>query len=225
MSAEIMFQLAAAALVASLLFSNIRIAKGLAFVAGLLATAGLFMMGNSVWLVWAAVFAAISGAQFALIFARSRRGWTSEEEEHLIRHILSIEDPRQQTRLRDVIQWRDLGVGDVVMKQGEVNPPLVYIAEGAAKILVDDHKVGECGPGDFLGEMSLVSGNSASAPVEVLRPIRFARFDRDALSAFVSDLPEIGKAIDVAVNRSLTAKIARMNQTAAATDKKDDSFS
>ena len=41
-----------------------------------------------------------------------------------------------------------------------------------------------------------------------------AHFDRDALAALARGVPEIGKALDGALNRSLAAKVIRMNQAA-----------
>jgi len=47
----------------------------------------------------------------------------------------------------------------------------------------------------------------------VSQPMRLARFDRDALADMVRSLPEVGKALDAALNRSLAAKVLRMNRT------------
>ena len=82
--------------------------------------------------------------------------------------------------------------------------------------MVDGKAVGACGPGDFLGEMSLISGQTATATVTASEAMRVARFDREALAQLARAAPEVGRALDSALNRSLAAKVLRMNEVAAA---------
>ena len=72
----------------------------------------------------------------------------------------------------------------------------------------------ECGAGEFLDEMSHVSGERASATVTVTQAMRMARLDRDALGQLAKSLPEVGKAVDRVFNRSLAVKVLRMNESA-----------
>ena len=76
--------------------------------------------------------------------------------------------------------------------------------------------MGVCGAGDFLGEMSLLTGENASATVRVTNDLRMAKFDRDGLAQFTAGVPELKRAFDAALNRGLAAKVLRMNKAAAA---------
>lgn len=127
---------------------------------------------------------------------------------------MRIEEPAQQRRLRGLIDWRDIASGTVLMSEGECEPPLLYVGRGEAVIEHGGRRVGTCGKGDFLGEMSVLSGDRASATVIATEPMRVARIDRDALSQLARDVPEIGRAFDAALNRSLAAKVLRMNRAA-----------
>jgi CRP-like cAMP-binding protein len=111
------------------------------------------------------------------------------------------------------MSWADIGAGERLIEQGQVNPPLIYIASGRAAIERDGTTLSECGAGEFLGEMSHISGGRASASVTVTQNMRIARMDRDALAQLALGLPEIGKALDSAFNRSLAVKVLRMNQS------------
>ena len=53
----------------------------------------------------------------------------------------------------------------------------------------------------------------ASATVVVTQPMRMATLDRDALAQLTRSLPEIGRAVDNAFNRSLAVKVMRMNES------------
>lgn len=160
----------------------------------------------------AALFLAINAARLFQLWSRARNGSMTREEQELFDHVMRIEDPSKQNRLRDLMQWRDMDVGEVLIEQDQIDPPLVYIATGRASIKRDGQLVNECGAGEFVGEISHISGEGASATVTVVLPMRMAQLDRDALAQLSRSLPEIGRAVDSAFNRSLAVKVIRMNE-------------
>ncbi|MCL6251289.1 cyclic nucleotide-binding domain-containing protein [Altererythrobacter sp. KTW20L] len=161
---------------------------------------------------WMTILLTINLVQLLRTTMRTRRGLMSGEEYALIAEVLSIEEPAKQRRLRDVLTWRDAETGEILIRQGEVAPSLIYIATGKMDIEHDGLPVGTCGPDDFIGEMSLVSGDGASATVKVSMPARIAVFDREGLQRLVQAMPELSRALDRTLNRGLSAKIQRMNK-------------
>lgn len=157
-------------------------------------------------------FLAVNAARLFQLYNRARGGSMTREEQELFDHVMRIEDPAKQNRLRDLMQWRDVEVGEVLIEQNQIDPPLIYIATGRASIKRDGKLVNECGAGEFVGEMSHISGDGASATVTVVLPMRMAQLDRDALAQLSQSLPEIGRAVDSAFNRSLAVKVVRMNE-------------
>ncbi|MES2698284.1 MAG: cyclic nucleotide-binding domain-containing protein [Pseudomonadota bacterium] len=134
------------------------------------------------------------------------------EERALIAEVLAIEEPAKQRRLREVITWRDADTGEVLMRQGQKAPPLIYVATGQMEIEHEGLPVSSCGPDDFLGEMSLVTGEGASATVKVSLPARIAVFDRAGLLRLMDAMPELARAFDHRLNIGLVDKIQRMNR-------------
>lgn len=200
-------------LITSMLMRSLRNLRILALLSGLAAMAHfIFRTSDNASLVWETAFVLANGIQLALLTFRSRKGLMGNEERELIEQVLQVEEPAYQRRLLDLMQWRDIEVGEVLMSQGQAEPPLLYIASGAASIEHDGNLVGVCGPGDFVGEMSLMTGERASATVRVTNLIRAASFDRDALMRLSGGLPELARAFDHALNRGLAAKILRMNK-------------
>jgi CRP-like cAMP-binding protein len=187
----------------------------LALGAGVLALAGFAVAGSGIGMAWSAIFAAASAVQLALMSARAKGGLAHDEEREMFAQIIRVEEPAQQRRLRDVLRWADVSAGESLMQQGQADPPLIYVARGHAEIERDGQGIGECGPEDFLGEMSLVSGETASATVRAREDMRVAYFDRDSLIQLTRSVPEIARAVDAALNRSLAAKLVRMNRAAA----------
>lgn len=184
--------------------------------AGLAALVHLLAGGaGGVLTIWIVLILIANAVQFLILVAGSRFGNFHAEERQLLDHVLQVEEPAQQRRLLDLLEWRDTQIGDVLIREGQGSPPLVYIASGAASVAHNGRVVGVCGAGDFLGDMSIVSGEKASATVTVTNPMRIAVFDRDALVQFSRSAPEIRSAFNAALNRSLADKVVRMNAMAA----------
>lgn len=183
--------------------------------AGLAALAHFALAGQIAWAITAFAFVAVNGVQISVLRRRARRGAMLEEETSLFQRLLGIEDPGRQQRLRDLMQWRDVEPGEVLMQQYQPDPPLVYVARGEVKVECDGMVVGSCGPEEFLGEMSLVSGHVASATAIVAQRSRVATFDRDALAHYARAVPEVDTALTHALNRGLAAKVRRMNTAAS----------
>jgi CRP-like cAMP-binding protein len=156
--------------------------------------------------------ALVNLVQFARLSHRLHQGAMTAEERALIAEVLAIEEPARQRRLREVITWRDAETGEVLMRQGQKAPPLIYIGTGRMEIEHEGLPVSSCGPDDFLGEMSLVTGEGASATVKVSLPARIAVFDRDGLLRLMDAMPELARAFDRRLNIGLVDKIQRMNR-------------
>ncbi|MEM1051106.1 MAG: cyclic nucleotide-binding domain-containing protein [Pseudomonadota bacterium] len=210
---SILWLVAGIALILAAVPQQLRLMRILLLVSGISAVMYFVVHGQfGVGFVLALAFLTINGARLLQLWNRARNGSMTKEEKELFDHVMRIEDPAKQNRLRDLMQWRDLAAGDVLIKQDQIDPPLIYIATGRAAIMRDGQLVNECGAGEFVGEISHISGEGASATVTAVLPIRMARLDRDALAQLTQSLPEIGRAVDSAFNRSLAVKVVRMNE-------------
>ena len=199
-------------LITSMMMTSLRWLRILALGSGLAAILHFTLQtSDNASLFWVALFVIANGSQLAILLFRSRLSVMHKEERELLEKILEIEEPASQRRLLGLIEWADVEVDTLLMEQGQANPPLIYVASGAAAIEHDGAIVGVCGSGDFLGEMSILTGERASASVRVTNTMRIARFDRNGLAQMTRALPEIDRALSAALNRGLAAKVIRMN--------------
>lgn len=215
---DLFLHLTCGLLVAAMLMNSLRTLRLFALAAGISAVAYFAAAGRGgPVLLWAGLFLLVTAVQLSLMhMRRSRLADMPPEERALLDDILKVEEPAHQRRLIGLLAWRDAEAGEVLIMQDQRDPPLIYVARGTADILHDGKIVGVCGEGDFLGDMSMVSGEGASATVTATGPMRIARIDRAALVEMGRVIPEVGAAFDRALNRGLVAKIVRMNQAAAA---------
>ncbi len=205
--------LGAAILIAAVLSSTVRRTRLLIVLGGIAITAQFaFVAFDTLGLILSGLVTLTAAIQFIVLAQRGRSGAMFIEERELFEQVMHVEEPANQQRLRDLMRWEDIESGQVLMEQGQQEPAFIYVASGLATVEADGSTVGSCGPGEFLGEMSIVSGKAATATVTANESMRIARFDRDALAQLSRSVPEISKAIDAALNRGLASKVRRVNE-------------
>ncbi len=200
-------------LIASMMMTSLRYLRVLALLSGLAAmTHFMLLTEDNISLAWETIFTLTNAVQLALLIFHSRRLVLTEAERALVVDAFGFQDASEQRELLEHVEWRTVQPGELLMEQGTFDPPLIFIASGAAGIEHDGNLVGVCGRGDFLGEMSLISGNSASATVRTNNTMTICQFDRERFKTLIENSEKTRVAISDAFNRGLAAKILRMNQ-------------
>lgn len=104
----------------------------------------------------------------------------------------------------------------MLTREGQVVTQLVYIADGIVKIEHGDRVVAICGPGDYIGELSFLSGKPASATATVVKPTRALVFDQANLTTAIAADAQLRRTLESALNRNLAGKLTRSNDTGTA---------
>jgi putative ABC transport system ATP-binding protein len=79
--------------------------------------------------------------------------------------------PMELTHVAERMNRRHYMPDEVVIHQGEAGHELFLISEGAVKIERSGREVARLGPGDFFGELALLSGNPRNADVIATKPL------------------------------------------------------
>jgi cAMP-dependent protein kinase regulator len=103
--------------------------------------------------------------------------------------------------------------GDVVVRQGDPGDALFLIESGEAEVRVDGSRgqstqVATLGPGDFFGEIALVTGGERSANVMALSPMTVMYLSAEAYGRFLERSSDVGQQIT-------QAAVTRMRDTAS----------
>jgi len=72
---------------------------------------------------------------------------------------------KQLRRVAEVMTERMFAAGDEITKEGEVSVGFYVIEEGRARVTMNELVVGELGPGDHFGEISLIAETPRAATV------------------------------------------------------------
>ena len=185
--------------------------------------AGVIRIINRAWfevdpiiVFWEVIFVAVNVGQLAILWYYARRHRFAEHESHFADSMPQSVDRRSIRRLLKLAHLRRAEPGDKLTTEGALVDELMFIAEGVVQIEREGRIVAVCGPGDFLGEMSFVSGSPASATAVVARPLRYLAFNQMRLRNALDADSELKQAMDASFNRNLVGKLAKAGQGAPA---------
>lgn len=156
----------------------------------------------------------VAGVQVASILSADRLVEFSSEETLMHEKALPRLARAQARRLMDQGFWMDGRVGDVLIQEGEKSGQLYYLASGTAEVRVDGRLVGEIGPGQLVGEATVLGETAAIATVTLTQHSRFWCAQGEALNDYLSANPEARHALEHSFTVSLRQKLDAMNRAA-----------
>ena len=79
-------------------------------------------------------------------------------------------------RVLEKMDARQFATGELLIRQGDDDSPLLYLTSGRAEVFTTNkngerHHIAACGPGDVIGEMSLLTGEPSTANVIALEEV------------------------------------------------------
>ena len=119
---------------------------------------------------------------------------------------------RQRSRLMSLITPVSVKAGRVLAVQGSVGREFLFISEGTATVRHDGAVVARLGPGNFFGEISLVTGAVRTAEVTAESDMQLLVLNRSEFTAMLNLSPELAKSILTRAARRLHAiNMAKFN--------------
>jgi monovalent cation:H+ antiporter-2, CPA2 family len=115
-------------------------------------------------------------------------------------------DDGQRAELLALFKPQSAAPGERVIRAGEAGAEMFFISSGAVEVSIGSRKV-HLGPGDFFGEMALLTGGKRSADVTAIDYCLFLTLGREDFDAFILRHPELRVRLD-----QIAAERAEMNR-------------
>lgn len=173
-------------------------------------------LSDPVGTFWETMFTLTNVGQLAFIAYRNRMANFTADERVFYEIAVPTLEPADAHRLIRAGRWLTAEPGTVLTREDEIAKDLAFIVSGDVDIEVAGRRVGHCGPGSFVGEISVSTGSPASATAVVRVATRYLAFDRAFVAAAIDRRGEIGQALELAFRHGLRDKLLRTN-TAMAT--------
>jgi hypothetical protein len=183
------------------------------------AIAGIFAFGVFGFhpgpLFWSVALLVVNIVQL-LQFVRSNAAvrFTPDEEPMLGALLSGL--PRARARhFLDQGLWLTGKQGEALIREGEPVTHLFYLAEGDAVVTSGGRQVGRLGDGDLIGEVTVLSGETASATVTLTRASRMWCAPAQSLRLYLDAHHDVRHAVEQSFNAALRHKLQLMNRAVA----------
>jgi cAMP-dependent protein kinase regulator len=90
---------------------------------------------------------------------------------------------------------KSVGSGDTLVREGDFSDELIAIEDGTAEVLQDGEVVANFGPGDYFGEIGVLSNEMRGATVRATSGMRLVTLDNFALKR-MRDMPGVMESIE-----------------------------
>jgi CRP-like cAMP-binding protein len=99
---------------------------------------------------------------------------------------------RELARLLSRVRTETVDAGHTLFVEGAPSSNLYVILTGSAVVRKNGRRVARVGPGDVVGELSVILGGPRTATVEADTPIEWLVLDRDSLREAIDEVPGLG---------------------------------
>jgi CRP/FNR family cyclic AMP-dependent transcriptional regulator len=114
------------------------------------------------------------------------------------------------TKIERLVDEMEMPAGHVLMQQGRAGDEFFVIVEGKVRVDRDGMRIDTLGPGDFLGEISLVDHRPRTATAVCETPCRVLVLGHREFHTLMADEPRISQA----VMRSLAERLRKFEPQA-----------
>ena len=166
---------------------------------------------------WETIFVLTNIGQIAIMGWRNGKARFTADERAFYEIAVPELEPADARRLLRAGRWLDAPAATVLAEEGKPVPDLVFLVAGDVDITHGEQIVGQCGPGAFIGEISVSTGGPATATAVARTPVRYLAFDGVYLRKLLDKSDEIGRALELAFRHGLRDKLIRTNAAMAAT--------
>jgi|GEM_PF-2261405 len=129
------------------------------------------------------------------------------EESHLYHRYFSSFSRSNFKKLMNIGKFENKANGALLVKQGSRMEYVICILDGSAGVMIDNEKVASLINGDFIGEMSFLSGNLSSATVRLEVLSRLVMWKQEDLRSLLKKNPSLLVEFNRAIERQIAAKL------------------
>ena len=199
-------------LVISMMMSRISLLRILVIASALTA-----ILYDWVWLrdpigvFWETLLVTVNVVQLAILHWKNISASFSDDEMAFVLGKFPGLAKGQSRQLLDRGKWVEAEDESIITTEGLTAGRLTYVARGAIDVLVGGKRVAQCQPGDFIGEMTVLNGEPASATTQANGGVHLWQIEAEALRRVLSRNPEIERELEASFARNYRDKLIHTN--------------
>jgi CRP-like cAMP-binding protein len=133
-------------------------------------------------------------------------GRTADKKAELMAHVSAVDvfsglDDHERAALVDVATEQLYAAGETVVRQGDAGNSMFIVCSGTLRVTFEpgNQEMAELGPGEYFGEMSLLTGDARTATVVATTDSLLLQLTADAFRRVVLSNPTVVERISVEV--------------------------
>ena len=170
-----------------------------------------FVPATPLWTViyWNVLFAVINIVQVAIIIKQRSGVHFTEEEKELHETLFKNFAPFEFMKLMRVGKWMEAKQGQSLVTEKQPIDSVMLIYNGQVSVETNGQEVAKLKDGNFIGEVSFITGGAATATVRALQPTRYIAWPKEAISHLLNRNPSMSFAMQSLLSTDLSKKLMR----------------
>lgn len=168
-----------------------------------------FVPATPLWTVicWNVLFAIINIVQIAIIIKERAGVRFTDEEKELHETLFKNFAPFEFMKLMRIGQWLQAKPGQVMASENQPIESVMLIYNGIVGVEKDGQEVAKLKDGNFIGELTYITGGAATATVKALQPTRYIAWPKDAMRQLLNRNPSMRFAMQAVLSTDLSKKL------------------
>jgi hypothetical protein len=170
-----------------------------------------FVPATPLWTIiyWNVLFTAINVVQVAIIIKQRSGVHFTEEEKELHDTLFKNFAPFEFMKLMRVGKWLEAKQGEVLATETKPIDSIMLIYNGLVGVESKGQEVAKLKDGNFIGEVSFITGGAATATVRALMPTRYVAWPKESISQLLNRNPSMRFAMQAMLSTDLSKKLMR----------------
>jgi hypothetical protein len=156
---------------------------------------------------WNAIFTLINVYQVYVLVLERRPVALLANEQRLYQLAFRTLTPREFVKLLRLAKWEDAPAAQRIVARGEDLDRVMVIFSGKTAVEVEGRIVVHLKEGQFIGEMSFITGERPTADVVAVEETRIVSWPKRELRAFLEHNPPLRAAMQLVIGTDLVAKL------------------
>jgi hypothetical protein len=166
---------------------------------------------------WNIALISVNLFQIAAFLNERKAVALTDKERWLYESLFSNFTTGDYKRLLKLASWHTAQAGELLTTQGQELRDIYLVFTGKGDVVLNGERVASIERGDFVGEMSYLTGETASATIRLSSDCEYLTWSKEEVERLVRKKPTLMAALQNAMARHLSKKIARHNHEVAST--------
>jgi CRP-like cAMP-binding protein len=158
-------------------------------------------------IIWNLLFMAVNSVQIAILLRERRPKPLGGSEQELYDKVFADLAPGEFRRLLRHGDWKDVEAGTLLVQKDTVVSDMMVLKQGAMDVFVEDRVIARLTPGQFIGEMSFLTGDKATADVRASQPSRVLVWSQERLNELLDNKATLAFKIRGILGRDVVGKL------------------